>query len=59
MVLELPCFDSDYGLDHFEVFAGDMAVTTAELKDSWVLSFVCCCHGKGLDKAAYISSRKA
>ena len=39
MVLELPCFDSDCGLDHFEVFAGDMAVTTAELKDS------CCWAG--------------
>ena len=35
IVLELPCFDGDCGSDHFEVFAGDMAVTTAELKDSW------------------------
>ena len=43
MALDLPCFDADCSLDHFEVFAGVMSVTNAETKDSfgWVefLSF--------------------
>ncbi|CAE7717085.1 unnamed protein product, partial [Symbiodinium sp. KB8] len=38
MALDLPCFDADCSLDHFEVFAGVMSVTNAETKDSfgWV-----------------------
>ena len=39
MALQMPCFDSDSCLDHFEVFAGDMSVTHGERQVRMHVSF--------------------